>query len=39
MTEFRRGTDSVGMVEVHADKLWGAQMLRSVELFGVGQRH
>jgi hypothetical protein len=25
MTEFRRETDSMGVVEVPADKLWGAQ--------------
>ena len=25
MTEFRRQTDSMGVVEVPADKLWGAQ--------------
>jgi len=37
MTEFRRETDSLGVVEVSADKLWGAQTQRSLEHFSIGQ--
>jgi fumarate hydratase class II len=37
MTEFRRETDSLGVVEVPADKLWGAQTQRSLEHFSIGQ--
>ena len=37
MTEVRRETDSLGVVEVPADKLWGAQTQRSLEHFSVGQ--
>src|ERR1700726_4852321 len=37
MTEFRRETDSMGMVEVPADRLWGAQTQRSLEHFSIGQ--
>jgi fumarate hydratase, class II len=37
MTEIRRETDSLGMVEVPADKLWGAQTQRSLEHFSIGQ--
>jgi fumarate hydratase, class II len=37
MTEFRRETDSMGAVEVPADKLWGAQTQRSLEHFSIGQ--
>jgi fumarate hydratase class II len=36
MTEFRRETDSMGVVEVPADKLWGAQTQRSLEHFSIG---
>jgi fumarate hydratase class II len=36
MNEFRRETDSLGMVEVPADKLWGAQTQRSLEHFSIG---
>jgi fumarate hydratase, class II len=36
MTEVRRETDSMGMVEVSADKLWGAQTQRSLEHFSIG---
>ncbi len=36
MTEFRRETDSMGAVEVPADKLWGAQTQRSLEHFSIG---
>jgi len=37
MTEFRTETDSLGAVEVPADKLWGAQTQRSLEHFRIGQ--
>ncbi len=37
MTEFRRETDSMGAVEVPADKLWGAQTQRSLEHFSIGK--
>jgi fumarate hydratase, class II len=37
MTEVRRETDSMGVVEVPADKLWGAQTQRSREHFSIGQ--
>ena len=37
MTEVRRETDSLGVVEVPADKLWGAQTQRSLEHFSIGQ--
>jgi len=37
MTEFRRESDSLGVVEVPADKLWGAQTQRSLEHFSIGQ--
>src|SRR5215468_9384652 len=37
MTEVRRETDSLGVVEVSADKLWGAQTQRSLEHFSIGQ--
>jgi len=37
MTEFRTETDSLGPVEVPADKLWGAQTQRSLEHFSIGQ--
>jgi fumarate hydratase, class II len=37
MVEFRRETDSLGVVEVPADKLWGAQTQRSLEHFSIGQ--
>jgi fumarate hydratase class II len=36
MNEFRRETDSMGVVEVPADKLWGAQTQRSLEHFSIG---
>src|ERR1700752_3249573 len=36
MTEFRKETDSLGVVEVAADKLWGAQTQRSLEHFSIG---
>src|SRR5216684_1328116 len=37
MTKFRRETDSLGVVEVPADKLWGAQTQRSLQHFSIGQ--
>ena len=37
MTEVRRETDSMGVVEVPAEKLWGAQTQRSLEHFSIGQ--
>jgi fumarate hydratase class II len=36
MTEVRRETDSMGMVEVPAEKLWGAQTQRSLQHFSIG---
>src|ERR1700678_738897 len=37
MTEIRKETDSLGEVEVPADKLWGAQTQRSLEHFSIGK--
>jgi fumarate hydratase, class II len=37
MKEVRRETDSMGVVKVPADKLWGAQTQRSLEHFSIGQ--
>ncbi len=37
MTDFRSETDSLGVVNVPADKLWGAQTQRSLEHFSIGQ--
>src|SRR5438270_4797575 len=37
MTDFRNETDSLGEVEVPADKLWGAQTQRSLEHFSIGK--
>src|SRR5215831_13500484 len=37
MTEVRRETDSLGVVDVPADKLWGAQTQRSLEHFSIGK--
>src|SRR5271154_2589436 len=36
MTEIRKETDSLGEVDVPADKLWGAQTQRSLEHFSIG---
>jgi fumarate hydratase class II len=36
MSEIRKETDSMGVVEVPADKLWGAQTQRSLEHFSIG---
>src|SRR6516225_6445202 len=35
MTDMRKETDSLGVVEVPADKLWGAQTQRSLEHFSI----
>ena len=37
MTQIRKETDSLGEVEVPADKLWGAQTQRSLEHFSIGK--
>jgi fumarate hydratase class II len=37
MTEFRTEADSLGKVDVPADKLWGAQTQRSLEHFSIGR--
>src|SRR5712671_7613682 len=37
MTDMRRESDSLGVVEVPADKLWGAQTQRSLEHFSIGR--
>ena len=37
MTEFRKETDSLGEVDVPADRLWGAQTQRSLEHFSIGK--
>jgi fumarate hydratase class II len=37
MTTMRTETDSLGPVEVPADKLWGAQTQRSLEHFSIGK--
>src|SRR3982074_3307534 len=36
MASMRKETDSLGIVEVAADKLWGAQTQRSLEHFSIG---
>ncbi|HTW28627.1 MAG TPA: class II fumarate hydratase [Acetobacteraceae bacterium] len=36
MPEFRTETDSMGEVQVPADRLWGAQTQRSLEHFSIG---
>jgi fumarate hydratase class II len=36
MSNMRKETDSLGVVEVPADKLWGAQTQRSLEHFSIG---
>ena len=36
MVEMRKETDSLGVVGVPADKLWGAQTQRSLEHFSIG---
>jgi fumarate hydratase class II len=37
MTDIRKETDSLGEVEVPADRLWGAQTQRSLEHFSIGK--
>src|SRR5579862_1595984 len=37
MTDIRKETDSLGEVDVAADKLWGAQTQRSLERFSIGK--
>src|ERR1700681_906706 len=37
MTNVRKETDSLGLVDVAADKLWGAQTQRSLEHFSIGK--
>ena len=37
MTDIRKETDSLGEVDVPADKLWGAQTQRSLEHFNIGK--
>ncbi|MEA2808245.1 MAG: fumarate hydratase, class [Rhodospirillaceae bacterium] len=37
MTDIRKETDSLGEVNVPADKLWGAQTQRSLEHFSIGK--
>src|SRR5258706_4862849 len=37
MNSTRKETDSLGIVEVPADKLWGAQTQRSLEHFSIGK--
>ena len=37
MTDKRKETDSLGAVEVPADKLWGAQTQRALEFFSIGK--
>jgi fumarate hydratase, class II len=37
MTGIRKETDSLGVVEVPGDKLWGAQTQRSLEHFSIGK--
>ena len=36
MTEFRTETDSMGAIEVPADRYWGAQTERSIHNFPIG---
>ncbi len=37
MSDTRKETDSLGVVEVPADKLWGPQTQRSLEYFSIGK--
>jgi fumarate hydratase class II len=37
MSNMRKETDSLGVVEVPADRLWGAQTQRSLEHFSIGK--
>lgn len=37
MNNIRQETDSLGVIEVPTDKLWGAQTQRSLEHFSIGK--
>ena len=37
MVDMRKESDSLGVVEVPADKLWGAQTQRSLQHFSIGR--
>jgi fumarate hydratase class II len=37
MVDMRKESDSLGVVEVPADKLWGAQTQRSLQHFSIGK--
>src|SRR3974390_140601 len=37
MPDMRKETDSLGPIDVPADKLWGAQTQRSLEYFSIGK--
>src|SRR3954452_12378481 len=37
MAHMRTESDSLGVIEVPADRLWGAQTQRSLEHFSIGQ--
>ena len=37
MTETRTETDSMGAIEVPAERLWGAQTQRSLQNFAIGE--
>ena len=37
MANVRKETDSLGVVEVPEDRLWGAQTQRSLEHFSIGR--
>jgi len=37
MSDYRTESDSLGLVEVPADKLWGAQTQRALEHFSIGK--
>src|SRR5688500_15652014 len=37
MADVRKESDSLGVIDVPADKLWGAQTQRSLEHFSIGK--
>jgi fumarate hydratase class II len=37
MPDYRKESDSLGEVNVPADRLWGAQTQRSLEHFSIGK--
>ena len=37
MADMRQERDSLGVIEVPADKLWGAQTQRSLAYFSIGR--